>query len=185
MHNIAIFASHNGSFLDTIYTAVQNGELFFNISFIMTNNSGAKVLEKAKKYNIPAFVVNDKLYDETDKKLESLLTEYNCNTIVLSGYMKKLSPNLTQNFTFINSHPALLPKFGGRGMYGRFVHESVIEAKETKSGATIHYVNENYDEGAIILQKSLDVFPDDTPQMLETRVKELEQKMIIEVLKDL
>ncbi len=183
MQNIAIFASHNGSFLDTLYNAGKNDLLDINISFVVSNNTNANVIKKAKKYNIPNFVLNDKVCDDVEVELLNLLEHYKCKFIVLSGYMKKIPVSLTNNFTIINSHPALLPNYGGKGMYGRFVHEAVIKNGEKQSGATIHYVSENYDEGGIIVQESLDVLSSDTPESLETKVKKLEQELIIKAIK--
>jgi phosphoribosylglycinamide formyltransferase-1 len=181
--NLAIFASHNGSAFDVIYAAIQKEELPFTLKLLLSNNSDAKVLQKAKKHNICHAVVNSKLFENPDKKIIALLKEEKIECIFLAGYMKKLSAEITRNFKVINSHPALLPKFGGSGMYGRFVHEAVIQSKESRSGVTIHEVNENYDEGKIILQKSLEVHPDETVSSLEKRIKELEQSTIIEGLR--
>ena len=99
--------------------------------------------------------------------------------------MKKISSSLSKNFKILNSHPALLPKYGGAGMYGRFVHEAVIHNKERESGVTIHEVNENYDEGKIILQESIDLDENETVDSLESKVKNLEQKAIVKAFKKL
>jgi len=182
MKNIAILSSHNGSGLDAIVEAIANKILALNIVLVISNNPDAKVLQKAKKYNFPSKVINAKTDPDPDSAIYKLLKENRCEYIFLSGYMKKLSPLLTTNFTIINSHPSLLPKYGGEGMYGRFVHEAVIKNREKKSGVTIHEVNENYDEGRIILQKSLEVLPEDDAQSLEKRIKALEKKAIVEGL---
>lgn len=178
MQNLAIFASHNGTIFDTLYK-----ESDFNISLIISNNSDAKILQKATKHNIPNFIVNDKLYENSDKKIEELLKTYNCHYIFLAGYMKKISANLLNKFNIINSHPALLPKYGGKGMYGRFVHEAVILNKDLVSGITIHEVNENYDEGAIILQKKISLEANESIASLEKKIKALEQKVVLEGLR--
>lgn len=102
------------------------------------------------------------------------------NIYFFQGIFKKISPLLTNNFKIINAHPSLLPKYGGVGMYGIHVHQAVIENKEKISGVTIHKVNENYDEGKILLQKSLELTPNETPASLEAKVKELEKKAIVE-----
>lgn len=183
MSNIAIFASYNGTSLDTIYKASKEGNLDLNVSLVITNNSGANVLNKASKYEIPHFVVNDKLFDDVDNKLEELLETYKCEYIFLAGYMKKISENLTNKYKIINSHPALLPSYGGKGMYGRYVHEAVIANKEKISGVTVHHVDANYDEGSIIHQKSLNLDANETAQSLETKIKELEQVAILEAFK--
>jgi len=182
MQNIAIFASYNGTALDSISKAINNGELNLNISLIISNNSNAKVLEKAKKLDIPSFVINDSLFDDVNNEIFNILNDYDCKYIFLAGYMKKISENLANEFTIINSHPALLPKYGGKGMYGRKVHEAIIENNEKESGVTVHMVNENYDEGTIILQNTLNLDNNETVDSLENKIKSLEQSTIIEAL---
>jgi phosphoribosylglycinamide formyltransferase-1 len=182
MQKIAIFASYNGSSLESIHKACEDGTLALEVSLVVTNNSNANVLNKAKEKNIPAFVVNDKLYEDVDTKLVELLDEHGCENIFLAGYMKKVSPILTRKYKMINSHPALLPKYGGKGMYGRNVHEAVVAAGEKQSGVTVHEVNENYDEGATILQKSIELEDGETPESLETKIKKLEQVAVVEAL---
>lgn len=183
MMNIAILASHNGSNLDAINEAIQTKKLDAKVSLIISNNTDANVLQKAEELSIDSYVVNQKNTSLPDEKIVELLKEYQCECVVLSGYMKKLSPLITTKFKIINSHPSLLPKYGGSGMYGRYVHEAVIANKENKSGVSIHFVNENYDEGKIILQKELLLAQDETVESLETKVKELEKQAIVEALK--
>ena len=185
MIKLAILASHNGSGFEALYNASKAKELDIQIAVIISNNTNAEILNKAKLYKIDNFLVNQKLYDDVDTKIEQILQEYQCDYVFLSGYMKKISPSLSKHFKIINSHPALLPKYGGAGMYGRFVHEAVIQNKEKVSGVTIHEVNENYDEGKIILQKSIDLEENETVDSLESKVKNLEQKAIVEAFKKL
>ena len=181
---LALLASHNGSALDAIYSAISTGELQnLELSLIISNNSDAKVLQKAAANGIPSKCINAKTDTDPEEELFKTLQEASINIIFLAGYMKKLPAKITQNFKVINSHPALLPKFGGVGMYGRHVHEAVISSGETISGVTIHEVNEDYDEGAIILQKSLTLHADETVESLEKRIKELEKTAIIEGLR--
>lgn len=183
MKKIAILASHNGSGFDAIYDAVSKQTLDAEIAFVISNNSKAKVLDKAKAHEINHYVINSKVVQNPDQEIYNLLQKHSIKYIFLSGYMKKLSTLLTQNFTIINSHPSLLPKFGGSGMYGRLVHEAVIKNNETKSGVTIHKVNEHYDEGEILLQKELLLEKDETVETLEMRIKALEAIAIVESLK--
>jgi len=182
---IAILASYNGSGFEALYDASKSKRLDIEIVVIISNNTDAKILQKANLYNIDNFIVNKNLYDDVDSKIEQLLQEYKCDYIFLSGYMKKISPFLANNFKIINSHPALLPKYGGAGMYGRFVHEAVIKNKEKISGVTIHEVNENYDEGKIILQKTLSLQSDESVNSLESKIKNLEQEAIVEAFRKL
>ena len=182
MIKIAIFASHNGSGFDAIFEAIENKTLHFQISFVLSNNTHSQALKNASKRNINHFLVNTGTHINPDDEIHTLLQEHKCTHIFLSGYMKKLSSLLTKNYTIVNAHPSLLPKFGGAGMYGRFVHEAVLDAKETVSGVSIHYVNEVYDEGKIILQKEIQLEKEETVQSLENKIKALEKIAIVEAL---
>ena len=158
MKKIGVLASYNGSGFETIQKAIENKILNAKVVVVITNNTNAGVLEKAEFYNIPYFIINDKIYPAQviDDKITRLLLEFGCDYIFLSGYMKKIESKLLNAFPnkIINTHPAILPSiYGGKGMYGRFVHEAVIKNGEKKSGVTIHYVNEIYDEVNIELIK--------------------------------
>lgn len=183
MTNIAILASHNGSGFDAIHNAINTKTLDVNIALLISNNSNAKALKNAQSYGIEHFLVNAYTYPNPDEKIYRLLKEHQCHYVFLSGYMKKLSPLLTSNFNIINAHPSLLPKHGGAGMYGSFVHEAVINSKDKISGVTIHEVNAVYDDGKILLQKEVVVADDETPESLETKIKKLERTAIVEALK--
>lgn len=185
MVKVAILASHNGSGFVALYEAMQEGKLPIEIPLVLSNNSNASVLETATAYGVKNFVINTKITQNPDIKIEQLLHEHGCSYVFLSGYMKKVGINITQNFQVINSHPALLPNYGGEGMYGRFVHEAVIKNGEKTSGVTIHEVNENYDEGKIILQKNLLLDENETVDSLEAKIKKLEQLAIIEAFQTL
>ena len=182
MDKIAIFASHNGSGFEAILEAIACKKLHLKIAFVVSNNTDAPVLQKAKYANIPAYLVNSKHYNDPDKKIYQLLKKHSCKYIFLSGYMKKIPANITKNFHVINSHPSLLPNYGGNGMYGRYVHEAVIANMESKSGVTIHYVNEFYDDGKIILQKELTLSKNENVDSLEQKIKKLEKVAIVEGL---
>lgn len=188
MKKIGILASYNGSGFETIQNAINDGILDAKVEVIITNNSNAGVLEKAKKYKIDSFVVNSKIFlnEDLDLKITQILEKYGCDYIFLSGYMKKIEKNLLKAFPnkIINTHPAILPSiYGGKGMYGHFVHEAVVKNGEKKSGVTIHYVNENYDEGEKILIKELYLDENETALSLETKIKELEKIAIVEAFK--
>ena len=190
MTKIGILASYNGSGFETIQKAINEKILDAKVVVVITNNSNAGVLEKAESYNIPYFVINDKRYpgQDIDDKISRLLLEFGCDYIFLSGYMKKIESKLLSAFPnkIINTHPAILPsQYGGKGMYGRFVHQAIIENKEKKSGVTIHYVNEVYDEGKKILVKELLLDENETVDSLENRIKELEKEAIVEAFKKL
>ena len=184
MKRIGILSSYNGSGFDTINKACENEILNAQVVLVISNNSNAKVLEKAEKNNIPNFIINSKKYpnENIDEKITNLMKEFKIDYIFLSGYMKKIEKNLLNTFKnkIINSHPALLPKFGGKGMYGSFVHEAVLREKESESGCTIHFVNENYDEGEYILQKKIQIDEKETLDSLENKIKNLEAITIVE-----
>ncbi len=189
MKRIGILSSHNGSGFDTIQKACEEKILDAQVVLVISNNSNAKVIEKACKKDVPNFIINANRFptENLDVKITNLMKEFKVDYIFLSGYMKKIEKNLVTTFEnkIINSHPALLPKFGGKGMYGTFVHEAVISAKEKESGCTIHFVNENYDEGKFILQKSIKLDEDETVNSLEEKIKTLESQTIVEALKTL
>lgn len=185
MTKVAVLSSHNGSGFNALYEALIKKELNIELVLVISNNQNALVLQNAANYAIDNFVVNSKTDANPDEKIALLLKEYGCEYIFLSGYMKKLSSTLTRNFNIINSHPALLPNYGGEGMYGRYVHEAVIKNREKESGVTIHKVNENYDEGEILLQKKVTLSEDESVESLEKKIKMLEQLAIVEVFKNI
>ncbi|MGB3751765.1 MAG: phosphoribosylglycinamide formyltransferase, partial [Arcobacteraceae bacterium] len=171
MKKIGILSSYNGSGYMTLDDACKSQQLNAEVVVVISNNSKANVLQNAKKRNTPAYIINQNLFpnENLDQKIIKLLEEYECDYIFLSGYMKKIEPILVRTYEnkIINSHPALLPNFGGKGMYGRFVHEAVIKANEKKSGVTIHFVNEEYDKGEFIVQNTLDIKENSTVEELE------------------
>jgi len=176
MTRIAIFASGSGSNAENI-TTYFSGNNRIEISLILTNNSTAFVAERAKNLGIKSIVFNKHDFLKTDQILQILLKN-DINLIVLAGFLLKIPENILKAFPnkIINIHPALLPKYGGKGMFGDKVHQAVISAKEKESGITIHYVNENYDEGKIIFQAKCPVQPNDTAEDLANKIHALEYK---------
>ena len=184
--NIAIWASGNGSNAENIIKYFKDKTDIANIRVIMCNNKNAFVLERAKKYNVPTFVFTYKELNETDmvdKKLEELDIDF----IVLSGFMLKVPDSIIRKYAdrIVNIHPALLPKFGGKGMYGMNVHNAVIQAGETETGVTIHRVNAEYDSGEIVAQTKVAVMVGDTAEILAARVLEREHEFLVEVISDI
>ena len=169
MYNLVVFASGNGSTLQSIIDAINKEELNASISLVVSNNPKAFALERAKEANIETYIINSKAPDEMDKELSSVLSKYNIDLIVLAGYLKMIGKRLLSKYTIINTHPALLPKYGGKGMYGMNVHRAVIAAKEEYSGVTLHYVNSEYDRGPTIMQTKVKVMPNDTAEDLAYR----------------
>jgi phosphoribosylglycinamide formyltransferase-1 len=171
---IAIFASGSGSNAQNIIEYFADNKSII-VDSIWTNNPEAYVLERAKKYDISSYIFNREEFKNSDNVVEKL-KKRNINLIVLAGFLWLIPANLIQNFRIINIHPALLPKYGGKGMYGMNVHQAVVENKETESGISIHFVNEKYDEGEIIFQAICPVLPSDSPDSVAEKVHQLEYK---------
>ena len=182
MKNVAIFASGSGTNAENI-AQFFSGNPNVSISIILTNNPKAGVIDRAEKLAIPNVVFDRNRFYRSDE-IVHILTEYNIDLIVLAGFLWLVPQNILKAFPYriINIHPALLPKYGGKGMFGNYVHEAVIKAGDKKSGITIHFVNEKYDEGQTILQKELEVFDNDTPDSLASRIHKLEYEYFPQVI---
>ena len=176
MTRIAIFASGSGSNAQNIHNYFK-GNSDVSISLILANKADAYVLERAKNMDIPSFVISNKELQNTTIVLEKL-KQFDIDFIVLAGFLLKVPSNLISAYPnkIVNIHPALLPKFGGKGMYGMHVHQAVVDNKEKETGITIHFVNENYDEGQIIFQDKFDVGENDTADDVASKIHELEYK---------
>ena len=174
MKNIAIFASGSGTNAENIARYFANSENV-NVAVVLSNNRNVGVHGRVNKLGVPSFVFSREEFIAGVRILEKL-AEYDVCLIVLAGFMNKISDVILQAFPgkLVNIHPALLPKYGGKGMYGMHVHEAVVKAGERESGITIHYINEHYDEGAIIFQASCPVIPSDTPEEVASKVHALE-----------
>ena len=183
MYNLVVFASGNGTTLQAIIDAIEEKRLLANIALVVSNNPKAFALERAKKSNIPTYVIKEKNNDKIDDELDSILSKIDIDLIVLAGYLKLIGPKLIQKYTIINTHPSLLPKYGGKGMYGMNVHRAVVAAKEEYSGVTLHYVNGEDDKGNTIMQTVVKVLPTDSPEDLAAKVQAAEKIQLIEVLK--
>ena len=172
--NIAIFASGSGSNAENIARHFCNNESI-RVVLVVSNKPDAYVLQRAERLGIPSVVLTAAdMRDEA--RVMALLREYRVDFIVLAGYLLRVPAYLVDAYpqAMLNIHPALLPEFGGKGMYGERVHQAVIAAGRTRSGITIHFVNENYDEGAHVFQVECAVDPDDTPDTLAAKVHALE-----------
>ena len=185
MKRIALFASGNGSNAQRIIEFFKDHNKI-SIELVFSNNPGAYVLERAKNLSVEAILFNRHEFYETDKILKILL-ERKIDLIVLAGFLWLIPKYLLDAFEnrIINIHPALLPKYGGKGMYGMRVHEAVIAAGEKESGITIHYVNEKYDDGQIIFQAKCPVEDSDTPESLAEKVHQLEHRYFSGVIERL
>ncbi|MDD2564355.1 MAG: phosphoribosylglycinamide formyltransferase [Salinivirgaceae bacterium] len=174
--NIAIFASGSGSNAEVIVKHFKQHS-YIDVSCIFTNNKDAYVLQRANKLNIPAyiFVAND---IKQNGRIAETLENERIDFIILAGYMKLIPEWMVYKYKnrIVNIHPALLPKYGGKGMYGSHVHEAVINAQESETGITIHIVNNEYDKGGILYQASCPILPNDNPKTLAERIHKLEHQ---------
>ncbi|MBP6977089.1 MAG: phosphoribosylglycinamide formyltransferase [Bacteroidales bacterium] len=185
MKNIAIFASGSGTNAENI-AAYFKGSPQVCIRLILTNKPDAYVVKRAEKFGIPTFVFNRRQFYQTEDVL-NILKENRISLIVLAGFLWMVPDNILQAYPnrIINIHPALLPRYGGKGFYGSVVHEAVIRSGDTESGITIHYVNAVYDSGQIIFQARCPVEPGDTPESLAHRVHQLEYTYFPGVIEEL
>lgn len=184
---IAIFASGRGSNFEAIYQAIQDGKLHGEIVLVFSNRADAGALEIARKHGVPSLHLARKQFESDDDFDDALLSQleiFDVELIALAGYLKKLSSNIVRAYKYriVNIHPALLPSFGGKGMYGRKVHEAVLDYGCKVSGVTVHLVDDEYDSGAPVLQKCVPVFDDDTPETLAARVLKVEHQIYTEAL---
>jgi phosphoribosylglycinamide formyltransferase-1 len=174
---IAIFASGSGSNAQKIFEYFKDSDIA-EVTCVLTNKKDAFVLERAALFNIPVLVFSRNEYYESNKIVE-YLKEKKVDLIVLAGFLLLVPHNIIEEYPnkIVNIHPALLPKYGGKGMYGNFVHQAVIQNKEKESGITIHFANLQFDEGEIILQSTCEVTAEDTVETLAKKVQKLEHEL--------
>jgi phosphoribosylglycinamide formyltransferase-1 len=180
---IAVLVSGGGSNLEAILQAQESGELMgAEVALVLSSKNGAYALERARLHRVAAVVI-ERSSVQTDEAFErailDALAKARIDLVCLAGYLRKLGPGIIRRYQgrILNIHPALLPKFGGSGMYGHFVHEAVIAAGEKESGCTVHVVDEEFDHGPILAQAKVAVLPDDTPESLAAKILEQEHRL--------
>ena len=179
---LGVLASHGGTNLQAIIDSCRSGAADAEVRVVISNNSRSLALERARRANIPASHLSGGTHpapDLLDEAITETLHRHGVQVVALAGYMKMLGPRTLDAYRnrILNVHPALLPKFGGRGMYGERVHEAVLASGDRVSGVTVHLVDEEYDHGPVVAQTQVPVLPDDTPDTLAARV--LEQEHIL------
>jgi phosphoribosylglycinamide formyltransferase-1 len=184
---LGFLASHGGSNVQAILDACREGRLDAEPCVVISNNSDAMVLDRAMAARIPGFHLSSHIHPDPnrlDEAILEVLVKHRVNLIVLAGYMKKLGHKTLARYRgrVLNIHPALLPKFGGKGMYGSRVHEAVLASGDQETGVTIHLVDAEYDQGKILAQKTVPVKPDDTPESLGARVLAAEHEIYVATL---
>jgi phosphoribosylglycinamide formyltransferase-1 len=188
MLRLGFLASHNGASMRAIVEAIEAARLDAKAIVAISNNADAAALVFAREHGLSAAHISKATTGSeaaADAAICSTLVGASADLIVLSGYLRMVGPMILERFRdrVLNVHPALLPKYGGKGMYGRFVHEAVIAAGETLSGASVHVVDEVYDHGPVISQKTVPVNADDTPETLAARVVAIEGPLFVESLR--
>lgn len=187
---IGFLASHGGSTLAAIVDAIRDGLIAADAAVAISNNSGAGALARARAAGIPAVHLSAATHPDPmalDRAMRGTLECHGADLVVLSGYMKKVGPLTLERFRgrILNTHPALLPKFGGQGMYGIQVHQAVLTAGERVTGVSIHLVDEHYDHGPVISRHRIAVLPGDTAESLQERVKVAERELFVQTLADI
>ena len=185
MKRIVIFASGSGTNAENIIRCFQKSDIA-KVSLVLSNKKTAKVLDRAKNLKVPFLSFSKDELCVSNKILDLLIKE-DPDLIVLAGFLLKFPEAILNQFPnkVINIHPALLPKYGGKGMYGSRVHEAVLANNESKTGITIHFVNENYDEGAVIFQEAIALSGNETPNSVAAKVHELEYAFFPKVIEDI
>jgi len=184
------FASGRGSNVEALIRSIGALHIPARIVLVISNNSGAGALKIARNADIPTLHISEKQYESHERFTQALLdalSAVHTDLIVLAGYMKKLPSEICRKYPgrILNIHPALLPAFGGKGMYGLYVHEAVIASGAQVSGATVHIVNDEYDRGKIIMQENVPVLHDDTPETLAARVLDAEHRILPRAVADI
>ena len=185
--SLGVFASGRGSNFQAILNAIHEGRLDAEVKLLLSNNPDAGAITTAKGNNIPAAVISSGDFSSRSlfvDRMLSALNQQNIQLVVLAGYMKKMPPEVISAYRnrIVNIHPALLPSFGGKGMYGHYVHEAVIEQGCKVTGVTVHVVDEVYDHGPIVAQRCVPVEEGDTAEILAARVLKVEHQIYPEVL---
>jgi phosphoribosylglycinamide formyltransferase 1 len=186
--NIAIFASGRGSNFQAILSAIDLGLLPARITILISNKSDAGALDIARARKIQTSHLSQKMFPSEESLAEAILnvlSQQRAELLVLAGYLKKIPLQVVRRYRnrIVNIHPALLPLFGGMGLYGHFVHEAVIASGMKVSGATVHLVDEEYDRGPIVMQKTVEITQDDTPDLLAAKVLKIEHEIFPLALK--
>jgi len=181
MNYLALFASGSGSNVENIINYFHKNS-FIKVEIIICNNKNAYVLERCQRLKIPYQLIDNKSI--SSNKLLFLLESKKITHIILAGYTKLIPKIIIENFKnkILNIHPALLPKFGGKGYYGNYVHQRVLESNEIKSGITIHLVNEKYDEGKILFQKEIMIYENETIESLSSKIHKIEHKFFPQII---
>lgn len=189
MKNIVVFASGSGSNFQSLIEATLTGQIPGVITGLITDRENILAIDRAKKHNIPVEILNPSSFDNEEiysTTLLKTLDRFDTDLIALAGYLKKIPSSIISNYQnrILNIHPSLLPKYGGKGFYGKRVHQAVIENNEAESGCTVHLVTEIYDDGPVLGQSKIMLAEDETADSLAKKVLALEHKLYPQVISD-
>jgi phosphoribosylglycinamide formyltransferase-1 len=184
---IAVLASHEGTTLQAVLDACRTRTIDVTVAVVVSNNGGSGALRRARAMDVPALHLSSVSHPDPaalDRAITAALLERGVELVLLAGYMKKLGPIMLETFRgrIINTHPALLPRHGGRGMYGHHVHAAVLAAGDTVTGVTIHHVEDEYDTGPVIARTEVPIEPGDTAETLAARVQARERALLVQTL---
>jgi phosphoribosylglycinamide formyltransferase-1 len=187
MMTIGVLASHTGTTLQAVIDACRDGSIGGRVGIVISNNQDAEALRRAEKCGIPARHISRRTCPEPgdlDELMARSLRDHGTDVVLLAGYLRKIGPQTLRAFDgrILNVHPSLLPRHGGQGMYGRAVHEAVIASRDRVTGASVHVVTANYDEGPVVSQREVPVDPDDDAESLSVKVRVIERALVIETL---
>lgn len=190
LKRLGVLASSRGTNMQALLDACRSGQLSAELAVVISNNRNSGALSRAQAHGVPCYCLNESSFDDSDELDQAILRtleRHLVDWVLALGYMKKIGPRMLQAYRnrIFNIHPSLLPKFGGQGMYGMYVHEAVLAAGEQETGITIHLVDKEYDRGPAVAQLPVAVMPGDTPESLARRVQTFEHAFLIETLRQL
>ena len=190
MMRLGILSSHEGSLLQLVLDSCANGKIPASVNLVISNNSKSRAYQRAIEVGATTLHLSSQTHSDPehlDQAMLHALIDHDVNLVLLAGFMRKIGPATLAFFQgrIINTHPSLLPRFGGQGFYGRQVHTAVLASGEKETGASVHHVTEHYDEGGIISQIRVPIYPEDTVENIENRVKKSERQLLVNTLIDL
>ncbi|MEE1517350.1 MAG: phosphoribosylglycinamide formyltransferase [Lachnospiraceae bacterium] len=183
VRKLAVLASGSGTTLQAVIKAISQKELDMEINVVVSDNPNAFALIFAETARIKTHILTSNTAKKRDEELLNVLKEVDVDMVLLAGYLKLIGPKVLDRYTVINTHPSLLPKYGGKGMYGMHVHAEVVKKHEKESGVTLHFVNEEYDKGQIIWQTHVPVYAEDCAKDVSDRVQAAEKTQLVSILK--